>query len=692
MGIGGDRGRFAPQHKRPATKIFVSGHVVLDRCGRSLGYAPRSRTTRHKIGAGMSSQSYRRPEFRLNLGYPEVSLARTGALAPIGVIAPDLPHFIGELRRFGGVVARAHGRLVVVLPEDEVWRGRAVLPGGTRRARHRAALEAGADGLAMPHEAISLVLGTPGPDGTTPLAAVRRGTLTETQALLRHVGIRHAAIVGAGAFPGFATAPRLDVSPLRLPEIDLPDFALLSRLPQLAGALHLPRLTWPKQLPTLIWPPRDRRLLLSAGGAAALTLALLALPGEAPVRTPSAALPPLAAPVEVAAAIDLAPPVVESASPVAPPPLPELLRSERPMARPKTLAAAVPLQPIVTQATRNVPLVSPRRGAPPELRLTELTTARARIPDPSTDAPLRRPVAPASVESPAPAAATAEIRPMHRPKPAAPAPVAAPKLEPTAAAAQPPAAKTVAATTRPLARPEVAPVAASVIPTLVVASLQPEQLIADSIAAAQAAAGNPRADGPPRPPRRSSAENRGEAAAQGGEPAAEGRAAAHAEACGPQPDANARPDTRCHRTRPSGRTGHRSAQGGHPRPGPESRRPAGAGSGAKAHRRPCSCRPQGDGATRSNPGQKDRRRQARRGQAGRRRSPAQTRHRTDRSQPRQRRSPRRLRGRRRSHRAPPPAERQGAEGQRRRPRPGDAGGGDRQRLGAASPAAAATPC
>ena len=212
----------------------------------------------------MSSQSYRRPEFRLNLGYPEVSLARTGALAPIGVIAPDSPHFIGELRRFGGVVTRAHGRLVVVLPEDEVWRGRAVLPGGTRRARHRAALEAGADGLAMPHEAISLVLGTPGPDGTTPLAAVRRGTLAETQALLRHVGIRHAGIVGAGAFPGFAAAPRLDVSPLRLPEIDLPNFALLSRLPQ----LHLPRLTWPKQLPTLIWPPRDRRLLLSAGGAA----------------------------------------------------------------------------------------------------------------------------------------------------------------------------------------------------------------------------------------------------------------------------------------------------------------------------------------------------------------------------------------------------------------------------------------
>ena len=43
-----------------------------------------------------------------------------------------------------------------------------------------------------------------------------------------------------------------------------------------------------------------------------------------------------------------------------------------------------------------------------------------------------------------------------------------------------------------------------------------------------------------------------------------------------------------------------------------------AHSGAKAHRRPCSCRPQGNGATRSNPGQKDRRRQARRGQAGRR--------------------------------------------------------------------------
>jgi hypothetical protein len=248
----------------------------------------------------MSSQSFRKPEFRLYLGYPEVTLTRAGASVPIGTALPDTPDFLASLRGFAAEVARARARLVVVLPADEVWRGRSVLSGRGRGARRRAATEVGADGLGMPPQAVAVVLGESARDGTTPIAAVRRGTLAQTRGLMARVGLRPASIVGGGAFPGFATPPRLAGSPWRLPTI--------------------PR-------------PERRYLGFGAGAVAAAAAVMLALPGKEPTPVVAPTRPPA---IEVAA---VAEPAREAAAKPVVAPKPQLLRAAPPMPRPEGLAA-----------------------------------------------------------------------------------------------------------------------------------------------------------------------------------------------------------------------------------------------------------------------------------------------------------------------------------------------------------------
>ncbi len=391
----------------------------------------------------MSSQSFRKPEFRLYLGYTSVSLMKAGSPVPVGTTRPDAPGFADDLRGFAAEVARERGRLIAVLPESEIWRGRPMLAGRTPWARRREALGIGARGLGVPPEAVAIVLGKAAADRTTPVIAVRRGTLDETRALMAKVDLIPAAIVGAGGFPGFPRPPRLD--------------------------------GWPSRLPALPALPRHH-LALGTGAIAAAAAVVLAMPGNTP--SPS----PLPAPaIDLAAAMD-EPAAPAKLVPVAPTPT-ALLRAEPPMPRPKSLALATALQPIVTQATRNVPLVltEPRRGAPPELRLAELTTARVRTVDAEMTTPLRRPLtvpAPVPVEAAEPATvagANDALRPLHRPQ--APKATTPAKPEPMAAATPLPAVA------RPLPRPAAAK---AEIPTLVVASLEPDTLLAESLAAAAA--------------------------------------------------------------------------------------------------------------------------------------------------------------------------------------------------------------
>ena len=130
----------------------------------------------------------RKPEFRLQLGYPEVILTRDGETEPIGSAAPGTERFGADLRRLAAEVLRAGGRLTVVLPASEVWRGQ-VEPGGRApRAEWRAARARAAAALGVEADALRTVVGRPSA-GLVPAAAVRRSTLAEVRTLLASVGL-----------------------------------------------------------------------------------------------------------------------------------------------------------------------------------------------------------------------------------------------------------------------------------------------------------------------------------------------------------------------------------------------------------------------------------------------------------------------------------------------------------------------
>jgi hypothetical protein len=189
-------------------------------------------------------------------------------------------------------------------------------------------------------------------------------------------------------------------------------------------------------------PPGRRRLALAAALAASAAVALALFPA---LQTPAPTAP---------AAVAAPEPEVAELAPRAAPPL-RIVRSEPPRPRP---AAVAPRPPIVTMATRNLPLgaIAERGERPTELRLAELTTARARMIDAAMPLPLHRPDAAEAVEL-ASLGPVPDPRPARRPA-AAPEPPAEaadrPLPRPVAALAPEGAAAIRAAIGAPLARPD----------------------------------------------------------------------------------------------------------------------------------------------------------------------------------------------------------------------------------------------
>lgn len=376
----------------------------------------------------MSSNSIRKPEYRLLLGYPDVVLTRVGVEDPVGTAAPGTERFGADLRRLAAEVVRAGGRLTVVLPAGEVWRGQVEPEGRAPRAEWRAARIRAAAALGVAPDALATVVGRRTAGGHVPAAAVRRSTLAEVRALLGSVGLRPAAIVGAGAFEGFAAPPRL-------------------------GGRWAP-------LPT-----GSRRALAGAGGLAVAAVALLVMglrpevatvPPVAPAVVAVAA-PATPAPIESAAeatAVSVAESAVATAAPA-----PEraraaplrVARADPPPRRPAAviLPAAATDAPVVTVGTRDVPMVAVEdKGKPAvELRLAELPDARRPLTDVAT--PLHRPAAKAAAATVSAGAfgPVPSLRPAPRPGlPAAPAAVASPVAERAKAP--------VAIGSRPMPRPQ----------------------------------------------------------------------------------------------------------------------------------------------------------------------------------------------------------------------------------------------
>lgn len=415
----------------------------------------------------MSSYTIRKPGFRLLLGYPDVILLRDGEHQPVGVAHPGTSGFAADLRRLAGEVLRAGGRLTVVLPATEVWRGRVAPRNRAPRAQWRAARDRASEALGAPANSLRAVVGRTSPDGTAPAAAVRRSTLSEVRTLLESVGLRPAAIVGAGSFEGFAAPP-----------------ALSGR-----------------------WAPPTvgrRRAAAGAVGLASVALLMMALrpTGGPVVPAVTAAAPPAAVVVTGQAEPEPAASAEAAGGPKAAPPL-RLARAAPPPPRPE--APLVPAgalagteKPIATLATRNVELVYPEKRVDkaPELRVAELTTPLIVV-----DSPLRRPTATPSatagavgkvIELPpphrprsSPSAAAADAakavgtapadgRPM--PRPGAPRPVVVASLSPVVPMA-------AAAAPAPLARPEALRVAAPkvVAPAPKVATPAPKPVAAKPV-------------------------------------------------------------------------------------------------------------------------------------------------------------------------------------------------------------------
>ncbi|TPE47359.1 hypothetical protein FJM51_20010, partial [Amaricoccus solimangrovi] len=235
----------------------------------------------------MSSEMSRRPVFRLTLGYPILAVVAEspggGAQAPTEIDLSE-PGYGDQLRALAVAIARAGGRLRVALPEGEVWRG--LVPAGEGRAAARAMA---ARALGRAPGALVLVAGAPTPAGELPVAAADRATLAEARGFLRRHGLRPGGFTGAGAFPGFAAAPRLPAGILPAP----PDLAALARR---LGAPRRALSGLAEFLPG--WPPSGAMLACAGLGLACAAVALVA--GMAPRGAAPTRLAALA-PVEQAA-------------------------------------------------------------------------------------------------------------------------------------------------------------------------------------------------------------------------------------------------------------------------------------------------------------------------------------------------------------------------------------------------------
>lgn len=325
----------------------------------------------------------RRPLFRLTLAYPVLTITasrdamdgcaghtRDGSAGDRDAAPTEIDlsktGYERQLRALSIAIRRARGRLRVVLPESEVWRG--LVPGvesdRVEAARARAAVALGCD-----PRALVLIAGDVMATGETPFAAVSRKTLGEARGFLRRHGLRPAAFVGAGVFDGFAAPPLFPagVTP------GLPGVAALARgartlRPALPAAADL--------LPG--WPPSGA---VVAGGGLGLTCAAVALIAAlAPAPEAPGRMAQVTSPVPVAPVVArLAAPAAQVSTPAPNPPaavaeagtaVPRVHVERRPRRAERDLRIAMSLpapprpaamggraapQPIVAIATRNMP-------------------------------------------------------------------------------------------------------------------------------------------------------------------------------------------------------------------------------------------------------------------------------------------------------------------------------------------------
>lgn len=348
----------------------------------------------------MSSSSFRRPDFRLSFDYPIITLTESGQAEPLAEVDLSGNDLAQRMRALSGRVTRSRGRLTVVLPEEEVWRGKVALAAQSPRARRAEARSVAAAQMGLAPAEISAELGEPDAEGHYPIAVARHSTLAETRGFLRQSGLRPARIIGAGSFPGFTSAPRLDA----------PIWRDVTR----------------QRLPRAIAPTRGASAATALAFSAAcigLVFALTPHPAEIPAGAPEIApiaeltlIEPLAPPLEIAGLR----PIVPTPAPaiIAPRPRPADLATAR---APTRLAEIAPARPMITQASRNMPeLAGIRPGDDLSAgRVAERILPKGTLTD--SAAPLSRPTTsaapvPGIVATPALATNTrGDTRPLRRP-------------------------------------------------------------------------------------------------------------------------------------------------------------------------------------------------------------------------------------------------------------------------------------
>jgi hypothetical protein len=289
-----------------------------------LRYHVRNQTTDNDRDRQMSSQQNEAPGYRLVLGYPDVVLFQDGVEAPLCTARLDDVDGARSLRALAD--AAGGGRMRVILPEAEIWRGSIQgRPGDLLRRRRRARHEA-ATAMRLPPSALVLSVGARRPDGSIPLAAARRATVRETCGFLARYGLSGATIACDDAMPGFRAPPAAaSLDPIRS-----------------AG--------------------RPLRLAALGGAASVAALLLLALPGDE--------IPSPGAPQAPRAVAELTPEPQPDQPPRPEPTLAAALQAAPPAHRPAPLAAADRVaaapaartadpepapQPAVTKASRNLP-------------------------------------------------------------------------------------------------------------------------------------------------------------------------------------------------------------------------------------------------------------------------------------------------------------------------------------------------
>lgn len=293
----------------------------------------------------MSSSSFRRPDFRLHLSYPEVTLLRSDIPGMTRLAAPDHPAFADDLRRLAAAIDTSNGRLTVILPDREVWRGRPRLTARVPWARRGEARSIAAQALGVPPGDVALSMGRRGSDGTVPLAATRRQTLVEVRRMLAAVGLKPQVIRGAGRFDGFTTPPAL--GRLRWHPAGQP---LASRFPHVA---------------------------MAAGSLAATIAAVAALlggSGPGQIVSPGPLVHQSVARQSISVAD--APPPAHAPRPAAT----ALASAAPPLDRPRSAPSDAGSPALVTVNTRNIDLATDKDGQL-VLKLHALPDARAKAPE-----------------------------------------------------------------------------------------------------------------------------------------------------------------------------------------------------------------------------------------------------------------------------------------------------------------------